>query len=172
MLIKPEDKICSFEEMPELINGNDGLKRQGHRVVIAQGVFDLLHLGHFQYLQHAARHGLLVVGLENDLAVGQNKGPTRPINPLRDRMLAIAALDSVGLVFGFSDAPLYSDPDSVNQYIARYRALNSSIAVPNDDPNRDSKVRQAAIAGVDIVRIPGHYPNSTTQLLQTVGFSE
>lgn len=170
--LSPSEKICSFDEMPEIINGNDGLKRQGLRIVIAQGVFDLLHLGHFQYLQHAARHGLVVAGLENDEMVRKNKGAARPINSLYDRMLAIAGLDSVGLVFGYNDAPLYSDQSSFDAYVNRYKTLNASIAVPLNDPNWQLKVDQALAAEVDIVRIPGHHPNSTTQLLRTVGFSE
>lgn len=173
--LSPAEKICSFDEVVEIING-DGLTqrglRQGHRIVIAQGVFDVLHLGHFQYLQRAAQHGLVIAGLENDDMVRRNKGPTRPINCLQDRMLAIAALDSVGLVFGYTNAPLYSDSDSFDIYVNRYRALNASIAVPLDDPNWRLKIDQALAAEVDIVGIPGHHPNSTTQLLKSVGFAE
>ena len=169
--LPPAEKICSYEELPELINGNSGLKRHAHSLVLAQGVFDILHLGHFQYLQRAAKYGLVIVGVENDDCVRANKGPERPINSLPERMLALAALDNVSLVFGFNDIVQYDDPQAFDRYVARYKFLDIPVAIP-DDSNRPQKMRQAAAAEVGMLPIPGHIPNSTTQMLKKVGFSE
>ncbi|SRR6266496_4152712 len=161
------DKVRSFDEMPALIYN---LKLHGQRVVLAQGVFDVLHLGHSQYLEAAARHGFVVVGVENDDAVRLNKGPTRPINSLRERMLSVAAFRSVGFVFGYKDALAYDDSAA---YVERYRALCASVAIPFGDPNTRLKARQAVEAEVDTVLIfDKPQPNSTTQMLSRIGYPE
>ena len=76
----------------------------GKRVVFTNGVFDILHPGHLRYLQAARRHGdLLIVGLNADASVRRNKGPSRPINPERERAEVLAALACVDAVSIFAD---------------------------------------------------------------------
>ena len=74
-------------------------KCRGKRVVVTNGCFDLLHVGHIKFLEAAkARGDYLVVGVNSDQAVRVLKGPSRPINKQGDRMAIIAALESVDLV--------------------------------------------------------------------------
>ncbi len=76
----------------------------GRGVVFTNGVFDILHAGHAQYLEFARKQGdLLIVGVNSDDSVRQLKGPTRPINPLADRLAVLAALQSVDYVVPFSE---------------------------------------------------------------------
>src|SRR6187401_2341751 len=76
----------------------------GRRIVITNGVFDLLHPGHVRYLQAARAHGdLLIVGLNSDASVRRNKGPERPINPETERAEIVAALACVDAVSIFDD---------------------------------------------------------------------
>lgn len=85
------------------------LRRRGKkRVVFTNGCFDILHAGHVDYLERAKRLGdLLVVALNSDASTRRLKGPTRPVNPLEDRMKVIAALESVDYVTFFEeDTPL------------------------------------------------------------------
>lgn len=79
--------------------------RRGRTLVFTNGVFDILHAGHVQYLEEAkALGGLLVVGLNSDASVRMlGKGPDRPINPLEDRMAVIAALRCVDGVLSFEE---------------------------------------------------------------------
>ncbi len=74
-------------------------------VVFTNGCFDILHVGHVDYLERAAALGAsLVVGVNSDASVRrQGKGDDRPINPLADRMAVLAALQSVSLVVPFDD---------------------------------------------------------------------
>lgn len=73
--------------------------RRGRRVVLTNGVFDLLHVGHVSYLQKARSYGdLLVVAVNADASVRALKGPTRPINPARARAEVLAALRCVDFV--------------------------------------------------------------------------
>jgi len=83
-------------------------KNQGKTVVFTNGCFDLLHPGHIDYLHKARGLGdVLIVGLNDDASISRLKGPTRPINPLADREIMLAALKSVDLVVPFAeDTPL------------------------------------------------------------------
>ncbi len=77
------------------------------RVVLANGLFDLLHVGHARYLSDARRAGdLLIVALNDDASARANKGPGRPLVPLEQRMLVVAALRCVDVVTWFSEPTL------------------------------------------------------------------
>ncbi|ATX81331.1 D-beta-D-heptose 7-phosphate kinase [Mariprofundus ferrinatatus] len=80
----------------------------GKTVVFTNGCFDLLHPGHIDYLNKARALGdALIVGLNDDDSITRLKGPTRPINPLADRQVMLAALKAVDLVVPFEeDTPL------------------------------------------------------------------
>jgi len=78
-------------------------------VVFTNGCFDVLHRGHVTYLAQARALGAaLVVGVNSDASVKKlGKGNDRPINPEQDRMMVLAALESVSLVVLFEeDTPL------------------------------------------------------------------
>jgi D-beta-D-heptose 7-phosphate kinase/D-beta-D-heptose 1-phosphate adenosyltransferase len=83
-------------------------RRAGRRIVFTNGVFDVLHVGHLEYLQEARAQGdLLVVGVNADDSVRRLKGPTRPVNRAEDRAALLAGLECVSLVTLFAeDTPL------------------------------------------------------------------
>jgi rfaE bifunctional protein nucleotidyltransferase chain/domain len=77
---------------------------RGKSVALANGCFDVLHVGHVRYLAGArAEADLLVVGVNGDASVRKLKGPGRPVLPENDRALLVAALRSVDLVVIFQD---------------------------------------------------------------------
>lgn len=95
------DKIVAWEELP---NWRAALRAQGRRLVVTNGGFDLLHVGHVTYLEQARNLGdALLVGLNSDASLRQLKGPTRPVNPAADRATVLAALESVSAVCVFED---------------------------------------------------------------------
>lgn len=76
----------------------------GHRIVMTNGCFDILHAGHVAYLREAASLGdRLLVALNSDASVSRIKGPERPLNSLRRRMEVLAGLNAVDAVIGFED---------------------------------------------------------------------
>ncbi|MBV9464207.1 MAG: adenylyltransferase/cytidyltransferase family protein [Verrucomicrobiae bacterium] len=78
--------------------------RRGKKVVLTNGVFDLLHLGHVTYLEKARRLGdLLVVAVNGDESVRALKGPTRPVHPEAARAGVLAALRCVDYCTIFHD---------------------------------------------------------------------
>ncbi len=80
------------------------LKAEGQRVVMTNGCFDLLHLGHVTYLsQAAALADVLIVAVNDDASVTRLKGTDRPINGIESRMSVLAGLRSVSYVVAFSE---------------------------------------------------------------------
>lgn len=89
-------KILAFDE---LAAWRKDLRAAGKRLVVTNGVFDIMHRGHAEYLAQAAALGdLLLVLVNDDASVTALKGPTRPIQPQRDRAEMLAALACVGAV--------------------------------------------------------------------------
>ena len=79
-------------------------RRGGRTLVLTNGVFDLLHPGHLALLQECAGFGdLLAVGVNADETVRRLKGPRRPLQPLAERVAALAAVRWVDYVVPFSE---------------------------------------------------------------------
>ncbi len=75
------------------------IHRSGKRIVFTNGVFDILHAGHVDYLERARKFGdLLVIGLNTDASVRVNKGDLRPIIPYKERAKLLAALAVVDFI--------------------------------------------------------------------------
>jgi rfaE bifunctional protein nucleotidyltransferase chain/domain len=80
------------------------LRAAGRRIVLANGCFDLLHVGHVRYLEEARRLGdVLFVGVNSDAAVARLKGEGRPLMPAIERMEILATLRPVDHVVEFDD---------------------------------------------------------------------
>ena len=94
--------------LDELRSWRETLRRQGRRVCLTNGCFDLLHAGHVQLLTAArATADALVVALNSDASVRRLKGPSRPLVPEQERAELLAALESVDRVVLFEqDTPL------------------------------------------------------------------
>jgi len=81
-----------------------GERAAGHTIALANGCFDLLHVGHVRYLTAArAEAGALVVGVNGDESVRRLKGAGRPLMPEQDRALLVAALRPVDRVVVFHE---------------------------------------------------------------------
>ena len=95
-----KDKIMTREQLPATLAA---WRAQGRRVVFTNGCFDLLHLGHVDYLEQARHLGdALVVGLNTDASVGGLK-PGRPIQDEQARARILAALGFVDAVVFFGE---------------------------------------------------------------------
>jgi len=94
--------------LPETQSTVEKWKSDGKCIVFTNGCFDLLHPGHVDYLERAAALGdKLIIGLNDDASIRRLKGDSRPVNPLQDRAVMLAALRAVALVVPFSeDTPL------------------------------------------------------------------
>ncbi len=84
-------------------------KALGKKIVFTNGVFDILHVGHVDYLQQAKALGdVLIVAINDDASVKKlNKGPERPINPEDARAIVIGALRCVDATIIFKENTPY-----------------------------------------------------------------
>jgi D-beta-D-heptose 7-phosphate kinase/D-beta-D-heptose 1-phosphate adenosyltransferase len=104
---------------PGQLNGTAAeWKAHGESVALALGCFDLVHVGCVRFLQDAAAHGRLIVGVYEDADVTAIRGPGRPILSLEHRMVMTAAFACVSAVTpvtvaGITDAILAAAPDFV-----------------------------------------------------------
>lgn len=95
-------KVRSLDELLPMVNI---WKFQDKKIVFTNGCFDLLHLGHIDYLAKAASMGnKLIIGLNTDQSVSELKGPARPITNERSRALILASLFFVDAVVLFGEA--------------------------------------------------------------------
>lgn len=130
-------------------------------VVFTNGCFDILHLGHIEYLAKAAELGdELVIGLNSDSSVKKIKGPHRPITDERSRAMILASLTFVTAVIIF-------DEDTPYELISR---LKPDILVKGEDYRKDEIVGRDIVEsyGGKVVRIeltPGY---STTAIEQKI----
>jgi len=95
-------KLKKLQELPPLLLGKKG--QRALRVVLANGCFDLLHVGHVRYLAAARALGdLLVVAINSDASVRQLKGAGRPLMNQAERAEIIASLACVDFVVIFNE---------------------------------------------------------------------
>jgi D-beta-D-heptose 7-phosphate kinase/D-beta-D-heptose 1-phosphate adenosyltransferase len=138
-----------------------GLRRRGLKVVMTNGVFDLLHPGHVRYLQAARREGdALIVALNSDRSVRANKGPARPITVEHERAELLQALSAVDAVVIFDE----ETPAAV------IRAIQPDVLVKGADWAADQIVGRDTVEarGGKVVRIPVEQGWSTSAIVERI----
>lgn len=150
------DKIC---ELADAVQCRSAWKMAGEQVVFTNGCFDILHLGHVDYLEKARQTGTkMIVGVNSDASVRELKGPERPVNTEYARARLIASLQFVDLVIVFNEeSPL----ELINH-------LLPDILVKGDDYTIETIVgaKEVIAAGGHVKTIPLVPSYSTTGIIQ------
>ena len=154
------DKIIVWDGLP---TWRAALRAEGKKLVVTNGCFDILHLGHASYLESARNLGdALLVGVNGDDSARQLKGPGRPVNAEADRAAVVAALASVNGVCIFAEK-------TAVKFLA---AAQPDIYVKGGDYTPDTldqdERRTVESAGGKIVIIPFVPGKSTTALLEKI----
>jgi len=135
-----EPTASKIKQQAEAAAQIQGWRALGKRIVFTNGCFDLLHLGHVDYLEKARHLGdVLIVGVNTDASVSRYKGPERPLQDENARTRILAALQFVDLVVLF-------DEDTPLKLIS---ALLPDILVKGSDYLAEN------IVGADVVKING-----------------
>ena len=153
--------MAALVGVDEAVRLADSWRRDGKRVVLANGCFDLLHVGHVRYLRDARALGdALLVALNSDASVRRLKGAGRPL------MTATERAELVGAIAGV-DAVVIFEEDNVEALIAR---LRPAIHAKGTDYTEESVPERAAVLAVGgRVAIAGDpKSHATRDLIQTI----
>ena len=151
-------KIKTLTELVKIVGS---LKSQNKKITTTNGVFDILHLGHVKYLEQAKKLGdILIVGVNTDRSVKQNKGDKRPINDEKSRASVLAALESVDYVFLFNE----KDP---RNWLDR---LKPNIHVKAGDYKLNQIIEKGVVEnnGGKIVIVKAEEQYSTTKIINKI----
>lgn len=98
------NKMKTLLSLEEFLEIRKKIKEENKKLVFTNGVFDIIHRGHVDYLNRAKALGdYLVVALNSDLSVKRLKGEERPINKIEDRAFVLANLKAVDFVISFEE---------------------------------------------------------------------
>lgn len=154
------EKMIPWDQLPAW---RSKFRATGRKLVVTNGCFDLLHVGHITYLEQARQMGdALLVGVNGNNSVQQLKGEGRPLNDEQDRASVVAALASVDAICIFSDK-------TATRFLS---AAQPDIYVKGGDYtpetlNQDER-RIVEQAGGKIVIIPMVPGKSSTSLLEKI----
>src|SRR5277367_3725432 len=149
------EKILSREGVHDVL---DEHRRAGRKIVFANGVFDLLHVGHVRYLEAARNEGdVLVVGINSDSSSRKLKGPGRPILTERARATLVAALRAANYVVIFDEL-------DVNSLL---KELQPDVHAKGTDYTADTVPERelAALLGIRVAIVGDPKQHSTRDLL-------
>jgi D-glycero-beta-D-manno-heptose 1-phosphate adenylyltransferase len=154
------EKLISWEKLQAW---RSALQSAGRRLVVTNGCFDLLHVGHVTYLEAARSLGDdLLIGLNADQTVNALKGPGRPVNSETDRAMVLAALESV------SGVCIFFEP-TATRFLSNARP---DIYVKGGDYTLDTinqeERRTVEQSGGRVVLLPFVPGKSTTALLKRI----
>lgn len=153
-------RVVASEELRSVL---PALRAEGKTIALANGHFDLVHVGHLRYLAAAKAEGdVLIVAINDDPSVARLKGAGRPIVPAAERaelLAALAPVDFVVVFSGDSPAPLlaelrpdvhckgpdYGSPERVPEFetVRAYGGRTALVGDPKDHATSDliAKVR-------------------------------
>jgi D-glycero-beta-D-manno-heptose 1-phosphate adenylyltransferase len=152
------EKILSRRGLHDVIEEH---RRAGRKIVFANGVFDLLHVGHVRYLQAARAEGdVLMVGVNSDSSARTLKGKGRPILTERARAWLVAALAAVDYVVIFDEL----DVESLLREFQPDVHAKGTDYTPDSVPERDL----AALLGIRVAIVGDPKHHSTRGLLDQV----
>ncbi len=135
---------------------------QGNTIVLANGCFDLIHVGHIRYLEEAAAQGdILVVALNSDESVHRLKGPGRPILPEKERAEILCAFSCVDYVTVFNE-------DTVEQVLL---ALKPHVHAKGSDYTQDTVPEKDTVHGYggNIAITGGPKVKNTSDIIREIG---
>ena len=155
---KFENKLVSIADLKSLC---EDLKQKNKKIISTNGCFDLLHLGHLEYLEKARELGdVLICAINSDASVQRLKGPQRPIQTEGTRAKQLAALESVDYVVIFQE-------DTPSEVLLK---IHPDIHVKGGDYSPDELPEKTVVeaGGGRVLCVPLTPGFSTTELIRKI----
>jgi rfaE bifunctional protein nucleotidyltransferase chain/domain len=152
------EKILSRDALRQRL---DAARAGGKRIVFANGIFDLLHVGHVRYLEAARKEGdLLVVGVNSDASARQLKGAGRPVLDEHGRAALVAALSAVDYVCIFDEL----DVERLLSVLRPHVHAKGTDYTPETVPERETASR----LGIRVAIVGDPKGHSTSGLFDSI----
>jgi rfaE bifunctional protein nucleotidyltransferase chain/domain len=149
------------KNIDELTAIRNDLKRQNKKVVFTNGVFDILHAGHVDYISKAKEKGdVLIVGVNSDSSVKRIKGELRPIVPQHERALIISSLKPVDYVVIFDEDTPH---EIINKLIPDVLVKGADWSIENIVGREIVEANGGKVETIEFVN-----DQSTTNIIKTV----
>ena len=151
-------RVIESEELSRLIEES---RSEGLKIVFTNGVFDILHAGHLDYLKRSKKLGdILIVGVNTDESAKAIKGPNQPFNSQDDRAALLAGLECVDYV------ALFSEGTPINMI----SSVRPDLLVKGADYSADEVVGKAIVEsyGGKVKLIPFKEGFSTSSLIEKI----
>ncbi len=133
------------------------LKRRGKKIVFTNGCFDIIHAGHIKVFKKCRKLGdVVIVGVNSDSSVRKLKGPTRPVNKLKDRIEVLKAIRYIDYVVSFNELTPYK----------LIKSIKPDFLVKGGDYKKDDVVGREFAKKVIIVKLLKN--RSTTNILNKI----
>jgi len=163
-------KVVSTNKAAEIVAK---YKKQGNKVGLITGCFDILHIGHISTFRYAKKHvDILVVGLDSDKTISNSKGPNRPINKLKQRCKMLSELSIVDLVFPIDFVIKYrlhsSKIDTL--YNKLYGKIDPDYLITHvtSDKFWECKKKQASKMGIKFLGEQGETLTTSTKIIREI----
>ncbi|MBI4092024.1 MAG: adenylyltransferase/cytidyltransferase family protein [Candidatus Levybacteria bacterium] len=155
-------EIITVEQSTGLVKR---LKREGKKIVLVGGIFDLIHRGHVEFLEAAKREGdVLIVLLESDEKTREIKGKNRPINTREDRVFVLSRLVMVDYILPL---PYFKEDQDYEKLVKMLQP--DIIAVTKTDMLKNLKKRYAEAVGGKLVEVISRIKEySTTKIEEKI----
>jgi len=157
--------ISDYKELDALVKH---LKQGGYKIVLTQGVYDLIHEGHAKYLEAARSLGdILIVGVDSDALTKKRKGPNRPIVPQNERLNMLAHLrpvdvltlrhvkDDIGALIRLVKPDVYVASESTTDFTKELRDIYKPhckkivVLPPQATTSTTARIRTLTIEGAE-----------------------
>ena len=155
-------KIYTLAEIKKIV---EKARKEKMSIVATNGCFDILHVGHVRNFEEAKKLGdVLIVGINSDASVRNNKGPSRPIVPAKERAEIVASLKPVDFVFIFSGRTPFAWIRTLKPDI-HIKGGGEDIKRHPDYPKHKDTVEKA---GGKMVLLKHHDGRSTSALIKKI----
>jgi len=161
LLRQKHEKLGKLRTLDELLPEIEAYRAKGNRIVFTNGCFDMLHAGHVQLFRQARAAGdLLIVAINSDPSIRRIKGPSRPVNTQKDRVLLLSELESIDYVIVF-------DADTPTELL---RAIKPDILAKGGEYSKRQVVGANLVEryGGEVMLIKPVKGRSTTHLIQRI----
>ena len=156
--------ISDYKELDALVKH---LKQGGYKIVLTQGVYDLIHEGHAKYLEAARSLGDILIGVDSDALTKKRKGPNRPIVPQDERLNMLAHLrpvdiltlrnvkDDIGTLIRLVKPDVYVASESTSDFTKELRNVYKShckkivVLPPQATTSTTARIRMLTIEGAE-----------------------